>query len=282
MKLDEVHDVHNLWLPPEFPGLELREFCSSDGHPVHFHEAYQLTLLYRGQGAFRFGTRAHALQPHDVCLTAPNQVHQAQPRTGSRWHLLVLMVSPQCWTAATESAPSPSAGSERFDHRLFTARRKSSSLPTLLLETFRAFWENASLLEQETRLLRLLTHARSSADAALGQPVGREPRAVATVVDYLTAHYANSVSLDTLADLAQLSKFHLLRVFRHHTGLPPHAYQLQLRIEHAKQRLRQGDSIVDTALALGFADQAHLTRLFRRYSGFTPRTYRQAAIFFKT
>ena len=93
----------------------------------------------------------------------------------------------------------------------------------------------------------------------------------------LEEDFARNVTLDELAQLAGLNAFTLLRVFRRAYGLPPHAYQLQVRLRHAKRLLRQGETPVRAALETGFADQSHFGRHFRRAFGITPHQYRLGA-----
>jgi transcriptional regulator GlxA family with amidase domain len=101
---------------------------------------------------------------------------------------------------------------------------------------------------------------------------GRQHPAVTRVVDYLEAS-AGPVSLDSLAGLVQLSKSHLVRLFRTQMGLPPHAYLLRIRISRACSFLAAGMPIAEAAHAAGFADQSHLTRHFKYYLGLTPGAY---------
>jgi AraC-like DNA-binding protein len=55
--------------------------------------------------------------------------------------------------------------------------------------------------------------------------------------------------------------------------MPPHEYQLQVRIARAKSALRTGSPIAQVALDMGFADQSHFTRVFKRLVGGTPAQY---------
>jgi AraC-like DNA-binding protein len=55
--------------------------------------------------------------------------------------------------------------------------------------------------------------------------------------------------------------------------MPPHAYQLQLRIAHAKRFLRQGRLVSETACLVGFFDQSHFVHSFKRSEGVTPSQY---------
>jgi AraC-like DNA-binding protein len=139
-----------------------------------------------------------------------------------------------------------------------------------------------SRLQQEETLLHLLarlllSHAQDT--GALPQ-LGREHPAVKRTKDYLQAHYAQEVELQELAQEAGLSPFHLARVFRQAVGLPPHAYQTQLRLAHARTLLAQGFEVGSVAHATGFADQSHFTRQFKRYFLATPGSYRKTARFF--
>ncbi|MDR6677390.1 helix-turn-helix transcriptional regulator [Pseudomonas oryzihabitans] len=83
-------------------------------------------------------------------------------------------------------------------------------------------------------------------------------------------------TLAELADAAALSRYQLLRAFAQATGLTPHAYLIQRRLQQARRLIASGMSLVETAAATGFADQSHLTRLFRRTYGFTPGAYATA------
>ena len=62
-------------------------------------------------------------------------------------------------------------------------------------------------------------------------------------------------------------------MFRDTTGLTPHAYLTQFRIEMATLLLRSGGSFADIANAMGFTDQSHFTKTLKRILGVTPGQY---------
>ena len=68
-------------------------------------------------------------------------------------------------------------------------------------------------------------------------PAKAEPAAIATIKEYLAAHLADGVRLSELTQLVGLSPFHMIRLFRRQTGLPPYAYFEQLRVERAMELL---------------------------------------------
>jgi AraC-like DNA-binding protein len=84
------------------------------------------------------------------------------------------------------------------------------------------------------------------------------------------------VSLADLSTVAGLSRFELVRRFRADTGMPPHAFQIDLRIGRARRMLAAGEAPAAVAASCGFADQAHLTRTFRRSVGVTPARFARA------
>jgi AraC-like DNA-binding protein len=79
-----------------------------------------------------------------------------------------------------------------------------------------------------------------------------------------------SLSLDELAAAANLSRFRALRVFKRRHGVPPHTYELCLRLSRARELIKAGTSVAAAAMESGFADQSHLTRHFRSFYGYTP------------
>ena len=97
-------------------------------------------------------------------------------------------------------------------------------------------------------------------------------------MEYLQDTYTQEFSLERVSAAAQVSKYHLERVFKKTTGLRLHNYMKMLRVERAKEVLaRTSRPIADIALELGFADQSHFSNVFKQVTGLSPRGYRMAA-----
>lgn len=84
---------------------------------------------------------------------------------------------------------------------------------------------------------------------------------------------STNVDLAAVARETGMSRFRALRVFKRWYGLPPHAYQLHLRVSLVQKSLRSGVRPAEAAAEYGFVDQSHLTRHFRRLIGITPAVY---------
>ena len=95
------------------------------------------------------------------------------------------------------------------------------------------------------------------------------------VIDFINEHLQDELSLVELSRIAKLSPHHFATAFKASTGLSPHRYVIERRINRASDLLRRDDkSISEIAYAVGFSSQSHLTANFRRTMGVTPRRFR--------
>ncbi|SPP96981.1 helix-turn-helix domain-containing protein [Bradyrhizobium vignae] len=88
------------------------------------------------------------------------------------------------------------------------------------------------------------------------------------VLDYVEANLESELSLDQMASIACLSRYHFARAFKKAVGQSPHRYVSARRLDRAKALLMAGDRpLVEIALALGFSSQANFTRAFTQATG---------------
>ena len=99
---------------------------------------------------------------------------------------------------------------------------------------------------------------------------------LAQVLEYMDESLDSDMSLLALAKIARMSVSHFARCFKMATGMTPHLYLLQRRVERAKRLLAGEASIAEIAFACGFVTQAHLTTAFHKLVGATPKTYRRS------
>jgi AraC family transcriptional regulator len=99
---------------------------------------------------------------------------------------------------------------------------------------------------------------------------------VRRVCDLLRSSLAENVALSELAASVGLSPYHFLRAFKAAVGVPPHGYQVQLRLHRARQLLETTDEpVTEIAARVGYSDPGYLARLFRKHFGTTPAAYRR-------
>jgi AraC family transcriptional regulator len=96
------------------------------------------------------------------------------------------------------------------------------------------------------------------------------------VLDYISAHVADEITLADLARVAGLSAFHFARTFTLAIGVSPRRYISRIRLENAMAEIAAGGlPLAQIALNARFSSQASFTRAFRRATGMTPAEYRR-------
>lgn len=104
---------------------------------------------------------------------------------------------------------------------------------------------------------------------------GLPPGALRRVREYIALHLEENISIEILANIAELSTCHFARAFKQSEGVTPHRYLLQCRVRRVQELLANSKlPLAEIALAVGFADQSHCARRFREMVGTTPRRYR--------
>lgn len=95
------------------------------------------------------------------------------------------------------------------------------------------------------------------------------PRQLRAATDYIREHCLRSIRLEELAELTNLSQSHFSHAFKASTGVPPHQWQMQARIDRVKDLMMRTDmALTDIAIAAGFSDQAHFPASSVKWSAF--------------
>lgn len=104
------------------------------------------------------------------------------------------------------------------------------------------------------------------------------PECVA-IKDYIQLHFAEDITLDTLAELSGFNKYYLTRMFSKTYGIAPINYLLEKRILHSEELLKSTDfSISQISRMVGFSSANYFSQSFKRYTGMTPLSYRETHI----
>ena len=266
------HDVTVL-RPTGFEGLELtRTHTTLAAQPRHLHDEYQVGVIEKGWGAFHYRGERHTVFAGQIAVVQAQEAHSCFTNSHEGWSYSILYLTPSLFNNVSPENCNLAA---YFSVLAF----RNAALANAVLELFNCFEQPARRLEQETRLMRVLTELVGyCADTPLPtEPLGRERRAVRLAKAYLHENVSEDVTLSELAVVTGLSKFHLLRQFSNSFGITPHEYQTSLRIALAKTCLRQGEPLARVAAEAGFADQAHFTRTFKKLVGVTPGQYQTRA-----
>lgn len=103
------------------------------------------------------------------------------------------------------------------------------------------------------------------------------PAEVASIADYVQAHYTEKLDLASIASGVGFSKYYVSHLFKQHTGSTVIDYLIQVRIGKAKELLRDRSlSVKEICFLVGYTDPNYFTWSFKKYAGITPVHYRES------
>jgi len=218
----------------------------------HFHEDFSITVILEGECSVLVEDELHTLNSGDTVLIPGYMPHACinSPDTDLSYRVIMIPgnIMKRC------SIP------QRFDIV------KSSELK------YGRF--NLTGIENMINRVTGIRPAGVSINS-FRSPEGGKSSSMKRVADYITAGWQGEVTLDELADVSGLSKYHLVKKFREEFGMTPHAYSINVRINRARELLKSGRPLADISLELGFYDQSHFSNTFLKYTGLTPLGYRK-------
>jgi AraC-like DNA-binding protein len=259
-----------VWRPRGFDGMVFyRGVQVTHPYPRHWHDEWHMCLYTAGAGNLGYKGNSWRVVCGDFVLTPPGEVHENSVDGGRGVSYCSLYLDAK----ALSDAMSRLGEEFRLPHLpLFNCQ--DVRLKRKFLYLYRSMQEDATQLQCDEALIELLAallHGRSN---LLPQPTDCSDNGkVRDIQAYIGERFSGTISLAELGRAAGMSPYHLHHLFCRQTGMPPHAYQTQVRVNRAKALLRAGWPCCDVAMTTGFADQSHFHRRFQRLVGVSPGRY---------
>nr|WP_305119391.1 AraC family transcriptional regulator [Stutzerimonas decontaminans] len=259
------------------PFLEAR--AVADGRKVcyapHCHETFSIGAITAGASTYFNGDAQERIARGTLVLINPQTVHACNPIDGRPWSYLMFYVD-VCWLGALQHELGvssdghfiPYAPIQSLDQTLFNGL---TQLYATLLD------QQADTLHKQSAAVEYFTLLQQTLAPAPTQPYAEPLQQLSRAAEYIAEHCTEALRLEDICQAAELSPSYLIRTFKQHYGMTPHAYLLNRRIQRSQHWLRQGLDLAEVALAAGFADQAHFQRTFKRQLAATPGQYRDRA-----
>ena len=252
------------------PFAEVRYTRSSQASfKQHMHRTFSIGAVDRGAVRYEAGGRSALLEPGSLAIINPEVLHSCnslRPEGRSYFMLYLetdwcLQVQQSLWNVDAFVA----AEKIRVDDRQLY-RSYCSTMETMIDET-------ALLQEKEQLLFELACNVFRH--CCRPQTERSEPPAsIEHLKALLQKDLGRDLPLNAMAEKLGTNPYTLIRRFKTVTGLTPHAYRMNCRIDRAKQYLQEGMDITETALECGFFDQSHFTKFFKAITTVTPNEYR--------
>lgn len=258
------------------PFVESRRACDSRAcHRPHSHDTFSIGAVDAGSSLFTGATEGpRLLQPDSLVGVPAGRVHACNPLPGQLWSYQMLHLDPR-WMAEVraeyDDLPEPDWQQEPIR---ISSHRPRYQQYCQLNETL---FSDDPVSVKEAALIAFVGDLDEHDGVAVAGPLedAALQQRLQPVMDVLRQRLEHTPALQELASLAGMSRYQLIRAFRRATGLTPHAWQIDQRIQEARRRLCEGQALAVVAHALGFADQSHFQRVFKAHAGATPGQYRR-------
>ncbi len=256
------------------PGVEVIDATDSPREWRVICSGYAIVVYRTWRGRIRTRGRVLSAEPGVAFCNSPGELMVANPEGGpGSFNVLQLETG-----VLTEWLAEQQRSSVRLEW--------SAIVQPISSDLSSHFWHFFERFEPATSAMHVQSQALELSAAMIGELVATA-RGVAPIATTHALRGAarmreclneegQSIDLDTLANRAGLSRFQALRAFKQRYGLPPHAYQLCLRMDQARRLLVEGIPAVEVALRCGFVDQSHFNRHFKRFNAVTPMQYARA------
>lgn len=265
-------EVTRFWRDRRFGGMECMSatFLTHEFAP-HSHDTFSIGAIERGCQVCTIKGSSQNTGPGGLYLINPGETHDGAPKDGGYRYRMIYPEIGLLREVIEDVTGKPVKGTPAFGTQLL----QDEALAGAFHEAHRTLEESNGALESSQGMFEVLDAMFRRHGSTIIAPVDTSERtAVRRARDYLIAHYASDVGLEELANVAGLSRAHLIRAFRKEYHITPHSFLTDIRIRQARELLRAGGQPAEIALECGFADQAHFTRHFKARTGLTPGQYR--------
>jgi AraC-like DNA-binding protein len=274
----------------------LRATYESHSFARHTHDTYTLGLVLGGAGTFWCRGAERLVCKGDIVVIPPGEVHTGSvgAGAGSLSYLAIYVpvelasLHAACAAGSNHKAPEFSAvvvrdprarrALETLDRAIegFGSPARGGVTNNDISPALDEQGAESAACEAITEVIRRHGHVGSGSESPR-QATAVEPHIVRIVREVLEDSFAdaNQTSLATLAQRTGVTPFRVIRAFRQATGLAPHQYLVQVRVQRARQFLADGAGPSSVAAMTGFVDQSHLTYHFKKHLGITPGNYRR-------
>ncbi|MGY4641835.1 AraC family transcriptional regulator [Pseudomonas sp. TE24901] len=266
-------DSVRYWRSPILPDADL---LSATYHrqrfAAHWHDTYTVSVIEAGAQRYDYRGSRHVADAGCVPVLNPGEVHTGSPAMDGGWQYRVFYLPIDFVQQVMNDLCERPCDLPWFRDDIL----RDPDLTRKMLRAHRALQQPDDALGAEHALLDavstlLIRHAGQRPPVA---QVLRDAARVETLKARLMSDLAEPLTLSELAGEVGLSTFHAARLFSRETGLAPHAWRNQYRLNLALHLLRDGVPATDVASASGFADLSHFTRHFKKSFGVTPGRWR--------
>ena len=257
-----------IYTDKNLPFIELRYSNSNAHYKKHFHSTFSIGVNKKGISTYTNSDKEYTLDKNMISIMNPNAVHSCNSCSEVLNEYYMLYIDKD-WCKNIQKSINGEV--EEFVH-VNEHILKDDEFYINFLSLCEKLFSEISYLDKEDELINFFIKFFSLYIKV--DSIEVTDTKFKKIVAYLDENYRDNISLNELSDLFDLNPFYIIRLFKSQMNLTPHSYLLNVKINRAKELLKEGFSIVDTALECGFFDQSHFHKNFLKIVATTPNEYR--------
>ncbi len=248
---------------------------------VHHHDFYEIYFLLGGNVDFLIEGKTHHLEPGDLLLINPQELHQAQIRPDSLYERIVLWIDRNFLASLGNSQSDLTAcfdnDSPMHTNLLRPDKIRRAALQDLLEKLTAEFYgeKPGGELYAQSLLLQFMVEVNRMMQNVTNRDHSRQedPDLVSQVLAYIGSHFQDSINLEQLAAEFFVSKYYLSHEFSKRVGISIYRYVIFRRLMLAKELMESGSAPGAVYQSCGFGDYANFYRAFKSEYGISPKAY---------
>jgi AraC-like DNA-binding protein len=255
------------------------------GVSLHHHDFYECYLFISGDVTYLIEGKTYSLEPGDIVLINSKELHQAVINSkDAAYERIVLWLDRTFLKKLSNSETDLSLCFESVNKknvlRADFETQKNIRLvlnKVLGLQEAKSFGYELLYAAYITELMVYINNIAFSKNVSLNVDI-KKSNLIDSIIDYINNNLEEDITVDELSEKFYLSKFHLSREFKKHTGTTIHRYIVQKKLIHAKELILNEMSVMDVYKQCGFGDYSNFFRAFKNEYGVTPKQFYEMMI----
>lgn len=264
------------YLNENFRMFHLRDTAGQE-RDFHFHEFDKIVILISGSVNYMVEGTDYSLKPWDILLVRHHMIHKALIDVSVPYERIIIYLNS---SYVERFAPNgglmdcfAAAEKRRFclmrpdNGEIEKLKDSLGRLDASISDTeFGAELMRGTLLAQLMVQLNRIMQRDSSRENTTAEQCGK----ISAALSYINENITGKLSVDELAAMCYLSRYHFMRLFKQQTGCTVHNYIRQKRLVLAARLIREGMSASSAAAECGFTDYSAFHRAFSQTFGVSP------------
>lgn len=250
---------------------------------LHYDKDLIVEYYRKGTSYLRIEGNLYDIAEGDIVVLNPDEMHVSERKDPCYMEKIVLHIN---------DGLLEQFGSERavfFEKIARKAKGKGNLIPRDMAKNLglaNKIDECLNLAKEDTaeaevllscktiELLAIISGVVEKVEDINEQPVSSH-KTVNKIIDYINRHYAEELTMDTIADRFHFSKYYISHLFKDFVGISPYDYLIARRLYVCNNLIRMGQTVKEACFTVGFSNYSNFYRLYKKHFKITPQQFKE-------